>query len=243
MTNNQIIHSFLTSTKEAKANHITTHYNNHADEMLLRQYGTLIATREGNVVTITHKKFSQTTTILENKITSEAKKLGLKVVKSEVFTKDKVFTKGDIAVQRIGGSDMWSVAIKGKSVGRVLGAILPETALKKAEKEFKDKYAKGGGVDGIRPSTEITNLKNTIHYQLSKNKISEEEFDKKLSKLEKKAYEDFYTKIMKRGYSENKAEKIASKLANNWTYFSFAKRGVVESKKTWLDGIEYLFNL
>lgn len=62
------------------------------------------------------------------------------------FTKDKVFTKGDIAVQRVGGSDMWEVAIKGKKMGRIHNVVLSENALKKAEKEFKDKYAKGSTI-------------------------------------------------------------------------------------------------
>jgi hypothetical protein len=62
------------------------------------------------------------------------------------FTKDKVFKKDNISVQRVGGSDMWEVAINGKPMGRVLGAQTFEYAIKKAEKEFKNKYANGGGV-------------------------------------------------------------------------------------------------
>jgi hypothetical protein len=65
------------------------------------------------------------------------------------FTKDKVFKKDNISVQRVGGSDMWEVAINGKPMGRVLGAQTFEYAIKKAEKEFKNKYANGGGVGEI----------------------------------------------------------------------------------------------
>lgn len=60
------------------------------------------------------------------------------------FTKDLVYKKGNILVQRIGGSTMWSVAIDNKPKGRVLNAFTQEQAFKKVEKE---KFADGGGVE------------------------------------------------------------------------------------------------
>jgi hypothetical protein len=64
------------------------------------------------------------------------------------FTKDLVYKKGNILVQRIGGSTMWSVAIDNKPKGRVLNAFTQEQAFKKVEKE---KFADGGGVDDEKP--------------------------------------------------------------------------------------------
>jgi hypothetical protein len=57
------------------------------------------------------------------------------------FTNDPIYSKGNISVQRIGGSSMWNVAINKKSVGRVLNAFTKEQAFSKAQKE---KFANGG---------------------------------------------------------------------------------------------------
>jgi hypothetical protein len=59
------------------------------------------------------------------------------------FTKDPVYKKGNVLIQRIGGSSMWSVAIDNKPKGRILDALTQEQAFKKVEKE---KFADGGGV-------------------------------------------------------------------------------------------------
>ena len=60
------------------------------------------------------------------------------------FTNDPIYTKGNISIQRIGGSAMWNVAISKKSVGRITNAYTKEQAFKKAENE---KFEGGGGVD------------------------------------------------------------------------------------------------
>jgi hypothetical protein len=60
------------------------------------------------------------------------------------FTKDPVYKKGNILVQRIGGSTIWSVAIDNEPKGRILNAFTQEQAFKKVEKEM---FANGGGVD------------------------------------------------------------------------------------------------
>lgn len=49
------------------------------------------------------------------------------------FTLDDAYRKGDIVVQRIGGSAMWNVGINGEPKGRV-NAATKEFAIKKAEK-------------------------------------------------------------------------------------------------------------
>lgn len=97
MTNEQAIETFLRSDREVKANNITTHYNEHDDENLLRQYGTLIATRKGKKITFTGKKHSKTTTALTNSIKSLASKYGFVIEKSEEFAKgSNVGVVGDV---------------------------------------------------------------------------------------------------------------------------------------------------
>lgn len=61
------------------------------------------------------------------------------------FTLDNAYRKGDVVVQRVGGSDMWEVGIDGEPMGRVK-AQLKEIAIKKAEELEKDEFAKGGEV-------------------------------------------------------------------------------------------------
>lgn len=59
------------------------------------------------------------------------------------FTFGDAYRKGDIVIQRVGGSDMWNVGINGEPMGRVLGSQTKEVAFKKAEKL---KFSNGGGV-------------------------------------------------------------------------------------------------
>ncbi len=59
------------------------------------------------------------------------------------FTNDPIFTKGNISVQRVGGSAIWNVAINKKNMGRVLNAYTKEQAFKKV---MDEKFAGGGGV-------------------------------------------------------------------------------------------------
>ena len=87
MTNEQAIEAFLQSNKEVKANNITTHYNENDGENLLRQYGTVIATRKGKKVTFTGKKYSKTTAKLTNDIKYLANKYGFVIEKSKKFAK------------------------------------------------------------------------------------------------------------------------------------------------------------
>lgn len=75
-TNDDAIISFLESDKEVRANHVTTHFNQYDNEVLLRQYGTLLATRKGRTVKMLDKKFSVTTSTLQNKLKKEAANRG-----------------------------------------------------------------------------------------------------------------------------------------------------------------------
>ena len=71
-SNEGIIESFLTSNKELKVGNLSTHYNEYDGEVLLRNYGTLIATRKENEVSITNTKYSITTTKITNKVRNMA---------------------------------------------------------------------------------------------------------------------------------------------------------------------------
>ena len=85
------------------------------------------------------------------------------------FTFDDAYRKGNIVVQRIGGSDMWNVGIDGKPAGRVLGAQTQESAFNKAE---KIKYKNGGGVgmamEGIFLDDEFERMVEKLKNYLAK---------------------------------------------------------------------------
>jgi len=92
--NEDAVESFLTSTKEGHANRITIHYNEHDKEVLLRQYGTIIAVRKGDKVEITKTKYSSTTSTIQNMIERLAKDKGMDVSRTDKF-KDGGSIEGD----------------------------------------------------------------------------------------------------------------------------------------------------
>lgn len=88
MTKNaEIIRSFLTSKGEYEVNNLSTHYNQYDDMMLLRNYYTLIATRKGNMVKITAKRFSKSTSTIVNALVAMANDMGFEVSRVEEFAK------------------------------------------------------------------------------------------------------------------------------------------------------------
>jgi hypothetical protein len=84
-TNEEIIEEFLTSNKELKVGNLSTHFNEHDSEVLLRNYGTLIALRKGNDVSITNIKYSKTTTTITNKVRMMALKKRMNVKHNDKF--------------------------------------------------------------------------------------------------------------------------------------------------------------
>jgi len=84
-SNADIIEAFLTSNREAKVGNLSTHYNEYDNEILLRNYGTLIASRKGNNLRITSTKYSITTTKITNMVNRMAKEKGLDVKYVEKF--------------------------------------------------------------------------------------------------------------------------------------------------------------
>jgi hypothetical protein len=83
-TNEDVLKSFLTSTKQVKANNLSTHFNQSENTLLLRNYGTIIAgrqTTDDEYATIkycftTKTKYSSTTTKILNKLKALAVKMG-----------------------------------------------------------------------------------------------------------------------------------------------------------------------
>jgi len=83
-TNEDVLKSFLTSTKEVKANNLSTHFNQSENTLLLRNYGTIIAgrkTTDDEYATIkycytTKTKYSVTTTKILNQLKALAVKMG-----------------------------------------------------------------------------------------------------------------------------------------------------------------------
>jgi antirestriction protein len=80
-TNRELLEAFLDSKKELKVGNLTTHYSTMGDVLILRNYGTIIATRQGKKVSINSKKYSNTTTTITNLLERLANDEGMKVVK------------------------------------------------------------------------------------------------------------------------------------------------------------------
>lgn len=79
MTNKDILRSFLTSERETQTNNLATFYSTLGGVMLLRNYGTLIAKRNGRRVEITNVKHSKTTSAITNRLKALAEEMGYNV--------------------------------------------------------------------------------------------------------------------------------------------------------------------
>ncbi len=96
-TNEDVLNSFLTSTKEVKVNNLSTHFNEYENLLLLRNYGTIIAGRYVNTAEkdyrygtlnfcyVTKTKYSQTTTKILNKLKALATKMGYTITDACTF--------------------------------------------------------------------------------------------------------------------------------------------------------------
>jgi len=92
--NNQIIDQFLDEKTDNELRNISIHYSTLGDVMLLRNYGTLIAKRKGNKVSISNKKYSSTTSTIQNSIERMAKSRGMKVLRIDP---DEFETGGNVS--------------------------------------------------------------------------------------------------------------------------------------------------
>jgi hypothetical protein len=78
--NEEVIESFLTESEEVGTKNLSTQYKD--GKVYLKNYETIIATRQGNNIKLNPKKYSNTTTKITNKLESLASGLGLKVEKT-----------------------------------------------------------------------------------------------------------------------------------------------------------------
>jgi antirestriction protein len=90
-TNRELLEAFLDSKKELKVGNLTTHYSTLGDVIILRNYGTIIATRQGKKVSINSKKYSNTTTTITNLLEKLANEREMKIMK---ISDDKFMSGG-----------------------------------------------------------------------------------------------------------------------------------------------------
>lgn len=96
------------------------------------------------------------------------------------FTFDNAYRKGNVLIQRIGGSTMWNISINGNPMGRVIGAT-KEIAFKEVENISPKKFATGGGVgsmdkwfvtiDYYEPSAKEDRSGNKLTYSMKTFKV------------------------------------------------------------------------
>ena len=117
------------------------------------------------------------------------------------FTNDPIYSKGNISVQRIGGSSMWNVAINKKSVGRVLNAFTKEQAFSKAQKE---KFANGGEVNSSTQKL-IEQLKKNSNESVSDVMTNKqgEKYRFRNWKLKYNSASNFLVKLFEKASEEN----------------------------------------
>jgi hypothetical protein len=138
MTNEDILRSFLTSNRETQTNNLATFYSTLGAVMLLRNYGTLIAKRNGRRVEITNVKHSKTTSAITNRLKALAEEMGYNVSYVSEFSQGGMTEHGLMAGDNIIGKNPYqeeSVFIMDKSKN------LHNVNLDKGER-----YDDGGGV-------------------------------------------------------------------------------------------------
>lgn len=152
MTNKDILRSFLTSERETQTNNLATFYSTLGGVMLLRNYGTLIAKRNGRRVEITNVKHSKTTSAITNRLKALAEEMGynvsyvsefeeggevkLRVKNVDSFDKhyDEVgFTKKELSLPKQDSNKNWFTTTNDKSIAQQL-----------ISDGFVEKYAEGG---------------------------------------------------------------------------------------------------
>ena len=118
MTNEDILRSFLTSNRETQTNNLATFYSTLGAVMLLRNYGTLIAKRNGRRVEITNVKHSKTTSAITNRLKALAEEMGYNVSYVSEFAQGGMTEHGLMAGDNIIGKNPYqeeSVFIMDKS--------------------------------------------------------------------------------------------------------------------------------
>jgi hypothetical protein len=168
-SNEDVLRNFCTNSSEVKANNLSTHYDSYNDEVLLRQYGTLIAKRKGDKVMITAKRYSVTTSKVQNELLRLAMEYGLDVQKTNEFAKggmsrkcevgDNVFVKSkglSGLVSRVNGENCY-VKFPG-NLSKHDGNYNTNDLKIEESSLFMDEYAKGGSVVKKPSQSELNNM-------------------------------------------------------------------------------------
>jgi len=103
MTNEDILRSFLISNRETQTNNLATFYSTLGDVILLRNYGTLIAKRNGRRVEITNVKYSKTTSAITNRLKALAEEMGYNVSYVSEFAEGGIMADGRIVLRDFNG--------------------------------------------------------------------------------------------------------------------------------------------
>jgi hypothetical protein len=198
-TNKGILETFLNSNKNLKVGNLSTHFAERENFVLLRNYGTLIAKRQGNLVTINTKKYSKTTTTITNMLESLAKEQDMEILKvsseSEFadggYLTDPNFGDFQAGVYADGGSTVLPAGTEQHFVNYYLG-----------EGTAQGIYAEGGGIDnqyiGKTPSEiwSMYSISQKYHFLLDHSKEIEST-PMSVEKATKTAYKFLPEKIKK----------------------------------------------
>ena len=166
-SNEDVLRNFCTNTNEVKANNLSTHYDSNSDELLLRQYGVLIAKRKGDKLMITSKRYSVTTSKVQNELLRIAMEYGLDVQKTHEFAKggrsrkfeigDNVFVKSKALsgiVSRVFDSEKCYVKFGG-NLSKHDGFYNNNDLRIEDSLLFMDEYAKGGKIKSLNDGLEV----------------------------------------------------------------------------------------
>ena len=133
--NNQIIEQFLDEKTNNSLRNISIHYSTLGDVMLLRNYGTLIAKRKGKKVSISNKKYSSTTSTIQNAIERMAKERGMKVerISEDKFARGGKISKDDAIVKALKIGVDFNKDFHAQSFGNELTQLAKETGYRKSK--------------------------------------------------------------------------------------------------------------
>ena len=120
--NEQIIEQFLTENTNNELKNISIHYSTLGDVMLLRNYGTLIAKRKGKKVWVSSKKYSSTTSTIQNAIKRLAEEMGMKV---NMITPEQFADGG--SVSNADAPRIYVADLKAYNEGKLIGEWLDLT--------------------------------------------------------------------------------------------------------------------
>jgi hypothetical protein len=194
MTNEDILRSFLTSEKQTQTNNLATYYNEYDNQMLLRNYQTLIATRMGRRVNITNVKYSKTTSAITNRLKELAEEMGYNVSYVSEFAKGGMTEHGLMYGDKI-RNDYSVVYPDDKKFKGIIDVTDKNGEIQIVNLDKGERYDEGGGVDSMSDEEIEDEYNKILSVQILAGDIDEDEVEE-LSISEKREflenYEDEY---------------------------------------------------